>query len=78
MCKLFCKAIDDETIICLLGSSHKQYVLKELRGTLVILTNIKDKFDPEYPASHQEQKHEFIHYNYYSTFHITGQSQKNS
>ena len=63
VCKLFCKAIDDETIR-LVGSSHKQYVLKELRlrGTLVILTNIKDKFDPEYPASHQEQKHEFIQY----------------
>ena len=61
MCKLFCKAIEDETIH-LVGSSHKQYVLKELRGTLVILTNIKDKFDPEYPASHQVQKHEFIQY----------------
>ena len=61
MCKLLCKAIDDETIR-LVGSSHKQYVLKELRGTLVILTNIKDQFDPEYPASHQEQKHEFIQY----------------
>ena len=42
------------------------------------LLDIKDKFDPEYPASHQEQKHEFIHYTYYSTFHITGQSQQNS
>ena len=61
VCKLFCKAIEDETIR-LVGRSRKQYVLKELRATLVILTNIKDKFDSEYPASQQEQKHEFIQY----------------
>ena len=61
VCRLFCKAIEDETIR-FVGSSRKQYILKELRATLVILTNIKDKFDPEYPASHQEQKHEFIQY----------------
>ena len=61
VCKLFCKAIDGETIR-LVGSSQKQYVLKELRGTRLMLANIKNKFDPEYPASQQEQKHEFIQY----------------
>ena len=61
LCKIFHKAIDDGTI-CLVGGSRKEYVLKELRETQLTLKSIEGKFDPEYPASHQEQKHEFIQY----------------
>ena len=61
VCRLFRKAIKDEAIR-LVGSSHKQKVLKDLNGNSRMLTEIKDRFDPEYPASQQEQKHEFIHY----------------
>ena len=61
VCRLFRKAIKDEAIR-LVGSSHKQKVLKDLNENSRMLTEIKDRFDPEYPASQQEQKHEFIHY----------------
>ena len=61
VCKLFSKAIEDETIR-LVDSSRKKDVLDKLDDTQLTLTSIEDKFDPEYPASQQEQKHEFIHY----------------
>ena len=61
LCKLFHNAINDGTIH-LVGGSHKEHVLKELKETQLTLENIKGKFDPEYPASHQEQKHEFIQF----------------
>ena len=61
VCDLFIKAIEDETIR-LVDSSRKQKVLKKLNYNYEVLMTIKDKFDPEYPALHQEQKHEFIQY----------------
>ena len=61
VCRLFRKAIKDETIR-LVDSSPKQDVLDKLDFAQLTLTSIEDKFDPEYPASQQEQKHEFIHY----------------
>ena len=62
MCKIFCKAINDGTIH--LGSSHKKYIaiLNELEESNLTVVSSKGKFDPDYPASHQEQKHEFIQF----------------